>query len=114
MTEAQIQDAIRLELGKVPDLVLWRNNVGIAEHWNGKSVDIVKYGLAPGSSDLIGLLGPRGRWIALEVKSETGVASPEQMKFLRLVQRMGGFACIVRSVDEAVKALARARAGSIE
>ena len=31
MTESQLQDAIRLELGKRPDkLVVWRNNIGHA------------------------------------------------------------------------------------
>jgi hypothetical protein len=114
MTEAQISDAIRLALGADPTLVLWRNNVGIAEHWNGKSVDTVRYGLAPGSADFIGVLKPEGRFVALEIKSPTGRATPDQVTWLALVRRMGGFAAIVRSVDEARAAIERARGGASE
>lgn len=114
MTEAQISAAIRLALGSDPTLVLWRNNVGIAEHWNGQSVDTVRYGLAPGSADFIGVLLPAGRFIALEIKSPTGRATPEQVNWLALVRRMGGFAAIVRSVDEARAAIERARGGASE
>jgi len=96
MTEAQISDAIRLALGSDPTLVLWRNNVGIAEHWNGKSVSVVKYGLANGSADFVGVLMPAGRFVALEVKTPTGRATAEQLQWLALVRRFGGFACIVR------------------
>jgi hypothetical protein len=114
VTEAQISAAIRLALGADPTLVLWRNNVGIAEHWNGKGVDTVRYGLAPGSADFVGVLLPAGRFIALEIKSPTGRATPEQVNWLALVRRMGGFAAIVRSVDEARAAIERARGGASE
>ena len=114
MTEAQISDAIRLALGSDPTLVLWRNNCGVAEHWNGKSVDTVRYGLANGSADFIGVLQPEGRFVALEIKSPSGRVTPDQVKWLALVRRMGGFAAVVRSVDEARAAIERARGGACE
>jgi hypothetical protein len=72
----------------------------------------VRYGLAVGSSDLIGCLN--GRFIALEVKTPTGRASPQQRQWLDLVRRHGGFAAIVRSVEDARGAIARARTGASE
>jgi hypothetical protein len=105
MSEGAIQDAIRVALSDEPGLVLWRNNVGIAEHRGQR----VRYGLAVGSADLVGCLD--GRFVALEVKTATGRAAPEQKLWLDLVRRYGGFAAIVRSVDEARAAVARARAG---
>jgi hypothetical protein len=105
MSEGAIQDAIRVALSGEPGLVLWRNNVGIAEHRGQR----VRYGLAVGSADLVGCLD--GRFVALEVKTATGRAAPEQRLWLDLVRRYGGFAAIVRSVDEARAAVARARAG---
>lgn len=118
-TEGEISDAVRLALGAEVDLVLWRNNTGVAEHatldGDGKlRVDTVRYGLVRGGSDFVGVLAPRGRWFALEAKSATGRATPEQLAFLALVRRMGGFACIVRSVEDARAALARARTGASE
>lgn len=105
MGEGAIQDAIRLALGSEPDLVLWRNNVGTAEHHGGR----VRYGLAPGSADLVGVLG--GRFVALEIKTPAGRLSPEQRAWLGLVRARGGFAAVVRSVEEAREAVARARRG---
>lgn len=109
--EAQRQRDIREALGREPDLVLWRNNVGVANHTNGIAT---RYGLCVGSSDLIGILAPHGRFIALEVKTNRGCTTPEQDLFLALVRRKGGFACVVRSVSDAVQALQRARNGATE
>jgi len=108
VSEGHIQDEIRLALSDEPGLVLWRNNTGVAEHRGAR----VRYGLAVGSADLIGCLD--GRFIALEVKTSTGRATPEQRQWLDLVRRYGGFACVVRSVDEARAAIARARTGASE
>lgn len=108
MNEGQIQDAIRLALTDEPGLVVWRNNTGVAEHRGAR----VRYGLAVGSADLIGCLD--GRFIALEVKTAVGRTSPEQRMWLDLVRRNGGFAAVVRSVDEARGAIARARTGAKE
>jgi hypothetical protein len=110
MTEGQIQDAIRLAMGAHPDVVLWRNNVGVAIEGSRR----VRYGLAPGSADLIGVVtmpNGVGRFVALEVKTDKGRARAEQLTFLDLVRRRGGFACVVRSVADAHAAIARARAG---
>lgn len=114
MNESQIQDAVRLALGKVTDVVMFRNNVGVAQHWNGREVEAVRYGLANGSADLVGVLAPSGRWVALEVKAPKGRTTDEQDRWLALVRKMGGFACVVHSVDEALAALDRARAGGSE
>jgi hypothetical protein len=108
MSEGQIQDAIRLALASEPDLVLWRNNTGVADHRGAR----VRYGLAVGSADLVGCLA--GRFVALEIKTATGRASQEQRQWLTLVRRYGGFAAIVRSVEEAREAIARARRGDSE
>tara|TARA_R110000868_G_scaffold376429_1_gene641278 strand:- start:1185 stop:1511 length:327 start_codon:yes stop_codon:yes gene_type:complete len=108
MSEGHIQDEIRLALSDEPDLVLWRNNTGVAEHRGAR----VRYGLAVGSADLIGCLD--GRFVALEVKTPVGRASTEQRQWLDLVRRHGGFAAVVRSVAEAHAAIARARTGAKE
>lgn len=112
MTELQIQDAIRLALGTEPGLVLWRNNVGTAEHWTSRGVQRVRYGLAPGSADLVGICD--GRFFALEVKAAAGRVAPEQTEWMALARRKGGFAAVVRSVDDARAAVARCRAGGAE
>jgi hypothetical protein len=111
-SEAKVQDDIRIALGQRPDFIAWRNNVGVAKHWNEKTQreDIVKYGLCAGSSDLVGI-ARGGRFVALEVKSETGRVTKEQATFIALVRHMGGVGEVVRSVEEAMAAVDRAVKG---
>lgn len=109
--EREVQHAIRLALGRAPDLTLWRNNTGALKDATGR---LVRYGLAVGSADLIGILAPAGRLVALEVKTASGRTTADQDLFLDLVRRRGGFAAVVRSADDALAALDRARAGASE
>ena len=106
--ERDVQQAIRLALGRTPDLVLWRNSTGVT-NVDGR---VMRFGLCVGGSDLIGILAPSGRFIALEIKSDTGRTSRHQDLFLVLVRRLGGFACVVRGVDDALAAVERARKGA--
>lgn len=85
---------IRYAVNSEPGCRVWRNNVGYdSEH-------AVKYGLAVGSADLIGIA--HSKFLALEVKTPTGRASADQVLWLAAVARLGGIAVIVRSVDEAL------------
>ena len=105
MSEREIQQAIRLAV-QGPDLVLWRNNVGHGVLSDGRHID---YGLAVGSADLIGVCA--GRFFALEVKSERGRVSDDQQRWCALVRSKGGFAAVVRSVEDALAAVERCRKG---
>lgn len=100
MTESQLLDAIRLAVGLRPDrCVLWRNNTGVAIQGTTR----VRYGLCVGSSDLIGIAN--GRFVALEVKTQSGRVAPEQAQFLALVNARGGIGRVVRSVEDAMAAV---------
>lgn len=120
MKESKVQDIARVALSRA-GAVLWRNNVGTAEHWTPRGVQRVRYGLAEGSSDLVGLID--GRFVAVEVKAHDGRVSEEQEQFLALVRRAGGFATVLRGPagDDATDVtracfdiVARARAGASE
>ncbi len=139
MTESEIQNAILLRYGREPDCTLWRNNVGVAESspWTREHLErlagmlstqrfaeaisllgallrerprFTRYGLAVGSADIVGIVGPRGTFLALEVKTPTGRVSTEQRQWLAIVNRRGGVARVVRSVEEAGAAIDEARA----
>lgn len=93
---------------------LFRNNVGLYYTRDGIPI---RCGLAVGSSDLIGLtpmlvtaemVGQTvGVFTALEVKSQRGRSSLEQINFLGMVKSLGGIAAVVRTPDEAAYVLAR-------
>jgi hypothetical protein len=78
--------------------IVWRNNTGVLKDSTGRPV---KFGLCPGSSDVIGI-APNGSFLAVEVKSKTGRVSPKQQTFIDAVNRSGGIAGVARSSEEAV------------
>lgn len=69
----------------------------------------VSFGLWVGCSDIIGIVGPHGRWLALEVKTGNARANPDQKRFMSMIRGWGGVAEVVRSVDDALVALRRAQ-----
>jgi len=124
MSEHAIQNEIRLGIsGKA---TMFRNNVAVS--WVGDVTELkdgsvlirnarrLHAGLCEGSSDLIGwrsliitpdMVGERvAVFAALEVKSKTGRATAGQKNFCERVIEAGGLAGIVKSLDDAKKALA--------
>lgn len=96
MKESLLQDHIRLALGSVAGLVLWRNNIGTAEIRGYR----VSFGVGgPGGADLIGLY--RGRFVAVEIKTPIGRQSPDQRTYQVLVESKGGIYTILRSAADA-------------
>ena len=96
LTEGQLQDKIRLALGDIKGLCLWRNNSGLADVRGHK----IRYGVGnPGGADLIGIY--LGRFVAVEIKTPIGRLSVEQRRFRDLVVSLGGIYIVLRSVDEA-------------
>ena len=87
---------------------LYRNNCGVLRDQRGVPV---RYGLQPGSADLIGwrtiTITPEmvGQQVAvftsIEVKSATGRLRPEQRQWMEAVQAAGGIAGVARSVEDA-------------
>ncbi len=104
MRETVLQQNIRLGIS-APNVRIFRNNVGMI---NG-----VQFGLCVGSSDLIGfqsvtvtpeMVGQKvAIFTALEVKTTKGRVSEVQQNFIDVVNRFGGIAGVVRSIDDAKK-----------
>lgn len=110
MSETDLVRAIREAMALERDVLLFRNNSGVAQSdYKGKH-SFVRYGLAPGMPDLVGMLRG-GRWFCLEVKTPNGGVRPEQKVMMLEIRAMGGFAAVVRSVEQAREALERARRG---
>lgn len=102
MKESDIQRLIMLALSEAGCLI-FRNNVGVLKNAAGIPI---RFGLAVGSSDLIGLT-PTGQFLAVEIKTPTGKATPEQLRFIEAVRARGGIAGIARSPAEALALLAQ-------
>lgn len=79
-----------------------RANVGLFFTKDGRPIHS---GLPRGFSDLFGTRRGDGRSFYLEVKTEKGVVSAEQHKFLNAMRMRGAIAAVVRSVESAVTIL---------
>ena len=91
--------------------LVFRSNTGTA--WQGQRVyqdagtvtlsnsRMITFGLCVGASDIIGIV--RGRFLAVEIKTDKGSATKEQLNFIDAVNAAGGIAGVVRSVEEALQ-----------
>lgn len=103
----QLVNETRLALGMEPDFTMWLN--AKVTYVDGQPR--AKPGLGKGSTDLIGILAPSGRLVALEAKTGDAVPTREQRMFMELIRKRGGFSAVFHSVQEAKAALDRARNG---
>jgi hypothetical protein len=77
---------------------VFRCNVGRFRMADGRWFDT---GLPPGFSDIAGHRAGDARAFYLEVKTQVGRVSPEQLQFIAAMQKRGALAGVVRSVEEA-------------
>ena len=113
--ETKLQRLIMVELSKAGHTV-WRNETGRfwtgrPIHKDGKTVTLtnahmIPVGLCVGSSDLIGIHSGTGRFFAIEVKTESGRPTKEQLQFIDHVIAQGGIAGIARTPQDALELLA--------
>ena len=113
--ETVIQREIMIALSK-EGCKVFRNETG--GFWTGKVIhkdgrtvtlanaQMMQCGLCVGSSDIIGIT-PNGKFIAIEVKTETGRVTKEQITFINNILSSGGIAGIARSVADALELLSR-------
>jgi len=99
--ESRIQRSI-LDYLKLKNIVAWKNsNVGIYKKSTGQYIPSG----TPGVSDILGVLHPSGRFLAIEVKAPKKYASPTQKVFLEQIRNAGGLAGVCRSIDDVIELL---------
>jgi hypothetical protein len=106
MSERQIEAAIREALSQAYALVK-KNR--IESCWSCGAKPKKTDGMGVGSSDLICCVPPWGRFLAIEVKSERGKATEDQLRFMDVIRRFKGVAGEARSIEEAFRLLDMAR-----
>ncbi|MGN0656585.1 MAG: VRR-NUC domain-containing protein [Ruminiclostridium sp.] len=95
MTETDLQNQIRMALS--PYGVVIRQNTGNFQLKDGRRIMCGVKGL----SDLL-FIG-QNRVAFIEVKTETGKPTPEQLNFIKRAQELGHSAGIARSVEDALR-----------
>lgn len=104
-TEAALLLRVKHALNRMEGVVVWRCARGFDE------ARMIRYGLAPGCTDLVGIVRVDGIGVALfvEVKSRDGALEPNQETFGRVVRGLGAIHIVARSAEAAVAAVEVAR-----
>ena len=95
LKERDIQAAIINYLSLFDHVRVFRINVGAVKFQDR----FVRFG-PKGMSDLIGIVQPSGRFLAIEVKTPTGKQTDHQAAFQRTITEMGGIYVLARSIDD--------------
>ncbi len=129
MSEKHVQASVFAALGNRPDIRIFRNTCGVG--WIGQFAEQsgpltvlrnarrTTFGLHPGSADLIGwqsvvvtpdMVGDTvGLFLSVEIKKPGGRIDPKQLQWMQVVQRFGGVAGIVNSIEAAGELVGGAR-----
>ena len=101
--ETTIVKEILLGIGQTwPDRIrVWRNNTGALKDEHGR---LIRFGLN-GSADISGIISPRGVRLEIEVKTETGRPSKQQLAFGDMILAHGGWWILARSWAEVKEVL---------
>lgn len=83
-------------------LLMWRQHAGSINH--------IRVG-PDGISDIVVIIPPNGRFLALEVKSARGLLRPTQRDFRAQLEASGGIYRVVRSLAEAQNVIAEVVGG---
>jgi hypothetical protein len=105
VSETQLVSSILDALAIEPGVVAWRNNNGTIK----RGRRYVRFGLSKGAADIVAIVGPAGRFLALECKTAKGKQSQDQIDWALEVKFAGGLYAMVRSVQEARDAVRAAR-----
>ncbi len=94
-SETRVLSMILANLHTLPGCMFWRANHGKAQ-MKGRWVE---FG-TKGQADILGCAA--GKFVAVEVKTETGRQSPEQKEFQSKVEAAGGIYILARTREDAM------------
>lgn len=96
---------------KLQGIYCWRQNQGAISGVSKGKRRFFRFASATGISDIVGLLRPSGRLLAVEVKRPGRSLTAEQAAFLATTRDHGGVALCVHSLEELQEALRRSDMG---
>jgi hypothetical protein len=91
-----------LQLLRLRGVLCWRANQGAIPSGKG---GYRRFAGLPGVADVLAVLPPSGRLLAVECKSLTGRQSPAQLAFQAAVERAGGVYLLMRDLRELLAVL---------
>jgi hypothetical protein len=103
----RLVNAILGELGAMPGVVIGVNPCGLARYMSTQGKHFaVPYGWpSPGGPDILAVVAPHGRMVAIECKTGGGIARSIQKDVHAALCAVGVTVCVVGSVEEALEVI---------
>lgn len=86
---------ILIALSHRDDIRVWRNETGAVR----KGAGMIRYGLI-GSPDIIGIMGPNGKWLGIECKVGKDIQREAQKNFEEMIASRGGIYIVAYNVSD--------------
>ena len=102
--ETKLVKAMLRRLEKRDDVFAWRNNTGATKIGDR----FTRFGVK-GGSDILVIVGPYGRFCAVEVKVGRGKATEDQQEFIDKVVAQGGVGGVAYSFEDMEKLIEEAK-----
>jgi hypothetical protein len=93
---------ILLRYSVLPDVTLFKMHTGVGRALHDEHV--IRYGI-DGGTDIIGILKPHGRWVAIEAKTGSGVLQENQRRFRDMILSHGGLYILAREEEDVANGL---------
>ena len=98
---------ILAKAGQDPTVRLFHNRTSkVRALGSGQMVD---RGLIRGGTDIVGVVGPRGIWLGIEVKTGRATTTPEQRAHAEYMRACGAVVGVARSLEDADRLIQEAR-----
>ena len=109
MAEARMRESVLvkqlLDYLKTVGIPAWRQNQGAMVASYGGRSRFIRFSSAKGASDILGIIPPDGRMLAVEAKMPGNKPSPDQVAFLANIKASGGLAVLAYSLDDLIAGL---------
>lgn len=104
--EASVLERTQEIMSKWGGVYVMRNTVGFVR----KGKRGITYGLAKGSSDLVAIVAPYGRWLCVETKrGDGGKLEPHQERWLRWMKTYGAVTGVIDNPNDVIALIEEAR-----
>ena len=102
LTHTDLVNRILLKFSVRPDLTLFKLATGVGRSLYGKRV--IRFGIL-GGSDIVGIMKPTGRFVAIEVKIPPDDLDDDQRTFRDVVLAHGGIHIVARCEADVARGL---------
>lgn len=103
INHSRVKNEVLLKVGGHIDFMVWNNETGTARAMDNPK-RIIKFGKI-GSPDILGVMGPFGLFVGIEIKTGSGRQRESQIIFEQSCKKRNGIYIVGRHAEDALDSL---------